>query len=248
PGDWSIFARTNDGAVGIGRATLGMADTSATVPLGKGGRITGRVVAENGSPLPDLPFDVEAIPDLSSPIGFVAPLSGGATARVKGSAPFELTELLGPRQIRVRPGTPAGWFVAAVVHNGRNIVDEVIDFKGGETLTGVQIVVSDRGGSVHGSAVDAAGRPLADYFVMIVPEEAGPLARLRRLARAGRSNQKGAFTFETLAPGRYLAAILDDVSDADRPTFELVERLRPRATPFSVVAGEAVTVTLRPAP
>jgi protocatechuate 3,4-dioxygenase beta subunit len=112
----------------------------------------------------------------------------------------------------------------------------------------VQIVVSDRGGSVHGSAVDAAGRPLADYFVMVLPEEAGPLARLRRLARAGRSNQKGAFTFESLAPGRYFAAILDDVADADRPTFELVERLRARATPFSVGAGEAVTVTLRPAP
>src|SRR5262245_10684948 len=146
PGDWSIFARSNDGGVGVGRVTLGSDDTSITVTLGKGGRISGRVVADNGSPLPSVPLEVDAMSDLSSPIGLVAPLSGGAVARVNGSAPFELTELLGPRQLRVRPN-PAGWFVTAVLHDGRNVVDDTIDFKGGETLIGVQVVVSNQGGS-----------------------------------------------------------------------------------------------------
>ena len=121
----------------------------------------------------------------------------------------------------------------------------MIDFKGGETLTGVQIVVSDRSGSVRGSAADADSRPLADFFVVVLPDEPGSLARLQRLAHVGRSNQKGTFAFESLEPGRYLAAAVDDISEAERPTLEFIERLRARATPFSVAARETVTVTLR---
>jgi protocatechuate 3,4-dioxygenase beta subunit len=248
PGDWSIFARAPGGFAGIARVSLGANDTSVTIRLGKGGQVSGRVVTENG-PLPaDTPFIVEATTDLSSPIGFVAPLSGGASARVDGSAPFELTELVGPRQLRARPATAGRWFVSAVVYQGRNIVDEPVDFRGGETLTDVQIVVSDQGGSVKGSAVGADGNPLRDYFVAVVPAEAGSLARLRRLARAARSNQKGEFTIENVPPGRYLAAAIEDIGDMDRPTLEFAEQLRARATPFSVAAREAVTVTLKLAP
>jgi hypothetical protein len=248
PGDWSIFARAPEGLAGIARVSLGMNDMSVTIRLGKGGRVTGRVVAETGSLPVDMPLIVEAPTDLSSPIGLIAPLSGGASARVNGSAPFELTELVGPRQLRARPATAGRWFVSAVLYQGRNIVDDAIDFKGGETLTDVQIVVSDQGGTVHGSAVGAEGKPIRDYFVVVVPAETGSLTRLRRLARAGRSNQKGEFTIENVPPGRYLATAVEDIGEMDRPTLGFVERLRARATPFSVAAREAVTVTLTKAP
>ena len=241
PGDWSIFARSPEGGVGIARVSIGSDDTSITMPLAKGGRVTGRIVSETGSLPRDTPFIVEGFADLSSPAGLTVPWS----ARVNGSAPFELTELLGPRQIRARPAVAAGWFVTAVLQDGRNLLDETIDFKGGETLSGVQIVVSDRGGSVNGSAVGAEGAPLADYFVLVFPEETGPLARLRRLARASRSNQKGEFAIEHLPPGRYLGVALEEVDNAAPPTSEYVDRLRARATPFIVAERQTTTVILK---
>jgi len=241
PGDWSIFARSPEGGVGIARVSLGSDDAAITMPLVKGGRVTGRIVSESGSIPRDTPFMVDAFTDLPPPAGLVVPSS----ARVYGSAPFELTELLGPRQLRARPAVAAGWFVTAVLHDGRNLLDENIDFKGGETLSGVQVVVSDRGGSVNGSAVGAEGAPLADYFVLVFPEETGSLARLRRLARAGRSNQKGVFAIEHLPPGRYLGVALDEADNATPPTSEYVDRLRARATPFTIAERQTTTVILK---
>jgi hypothetical protein len=242
PGEWSIFARSPDG-VGFARVSVGSNDAAITMRLAKGGRVTGRLVSERGSLPPDAAFLVEAFQAAPSP-GVTLPPSGGS-ARVSGSSAFELTELLGPRQLRARPAVAAAWFVTAILHDGRNLLDETIDFKGGETLADVQIVVSDRVGALTGSAVDAQGTRLSDYFVLVFPEEADSVARLRRLAKAGRSNQKGDFTIENLPPGAYLAVAVDDVEDLMPPTLENLDRFRPDATPVTIEAGRTTTATLK---
>ena len=111
-------------------------------------------------------------------------------------------------------------------------------------LDGVQVVVSDRGGTLKGSAADAQGTPVSDYFALIFPEDASSLARLQRLANAGRSNHNGEFAIENLPPGSYLAVAVDDVDDVIPPTIENLRRFRPSATRFTIEPGRTTTVTL----
>src|SRR5262249_18384512 len=43
PGIWTILGRANNGAVGLTEVSVGSGDTGATITVGKGGRISGRV-------------------------------------------------------------------------------------------------------------------------------------------------------------------------------------------------------------
>jgi hypothetical protein len=98
---------------------------------------------------------------------------------------------------------------------------------------------------LNGSAVSAEGARLSDFFVLIFPEKANSLAGLRRLANAGRSNQKGDFAIENLPPGAYLAVAVDDVDDVMPPSPENLNRFRADATPVTIEAGRTTTVTLK---
>src|SRR5262249_29877955 len=128
PGDWSIFARSPDGLVGSARVTMGSDDSSMMMPLTRGGRITGRVVGEDG-PLPrDAAVYIEGLPELLSPGGFLAPGNLSWSSRVTDKGTFELNELTGPRRLTVRPAAPGpSWFLTAIVHNGRNLLDQTLD-------------------------------------------------------------------------------------------------------------------------
>ncbi len=247
PGDWSIFARSPDGLVGTARVTMGSDDASISMRLLKGGRITGRVIAEDGALPRDAALYVEGLPDLSSPGGFLAPTSLSWSARVTDTASFELSELIGPRHLTVRPAMPgASWFVTAIVHDGRNLLDQTLDFKGGEVMSGVQVVVSNGGGSIAGTAVAADGTPAGDYFVLVFPEEASSPARVQRLIRVARSNQNGRFTIDHAVPGKYLAVALADIDGIKMPfpASEDLDPFRAHASPLTVIDRRATTLTL----
>jgi hypothetical protein len=246
PGDWTIFARSPEGLTGFARVSMGTGDTSVSMPLTRGGRITGRVVGKD-APLPrDAALYVEALPDLSAE-GFMAPPTPAWSARVSDTASFEVSELLGPRRLTVRPAIPSGWwFVTAILHEGRDLLDQTLDFKGGEVLSGVQVVVSNRGGAIDGTAVGADGTPAVDYFVLVFPEDTSSPARVRRLMRLTRPNQNGRFTIAHAVPGNYLAVALADVDPAVAlfPDPEYFDRLRARASPVTVADRQTASLTL----
>jgi hypothetical protein len=246
PGDWTIFAHAPDGLTGFARVSMGTADTSLSIPLARGGRITGRVVGEE-APLPrDAALYVEALPDLSAD-GFMAPPTPAWSARVSDAASFELRELLGPRRLAVRNAPQSEWwFVTGVNYQGRSLLDQTLEFKGGETLSGVQVTVSNHAGTVSGSAVNADGTPVADYFVLVFPDDSSSAARVQRLMRVGRSNQRGRFTIEHVVPGKYLAVALADIDAiaAALPTPDYVNQFRDRAVSFAALDRQTTTLVL----
>jgi hypothetical protein len=246
PGDWTIFAHSPGGLTGFTRISMGTSDTSVSLPLTRGGRITGRVVGED-APLPRAAaLYVEALPDFSAD-GFITPPTPAWSARVTDTGSFQLTELLGPRRVGVRniPQTE-GWFVTGVTYQGRNLLDQTLEFKGGEVLTGVQVVVSNHAGTVSGAALNTDGTPATDYIVLVFPDDSSSSARVQRLMRVGRSNQSGRFTIERVVPGKYLAVALADVDPVAiaLPTPEYVNQYRDRASPLTAVDRQTATVTL----
>src|SRR5262249_4375863 len=83
-GDWTVFANSPGGLVGFARVAMTVDDMSITMPLTRGGRMTGRVVGEDGPLPPDAALYVEALPDLSA--GFLAPPTPAWSARVSDTA------------------------------------------------------------------------------------------------------------------------------------------------------------------
>ncbi len=240
PGEWILYANGTQG-VGVARFSVGSDDASVTVPLVKGARVSGRVVVE-GDRLPlSAAILIEAAPIYSA---FGAPPTFGMTAAapVKADGSFEMNDLVGTRQLRVR-FAPPGWLVKAILFDGRNLLDSPIELKGGEDLTNVQVVLTSRLSTLKGAVTDAAKAPMRDFSVLIFPADE-ELQHARSLARWVRPNQNGEFLADDLVPGSYLAIAVQDVDESRWPDAGYLTELRARATPVTLGASEKKTITL----
>jgi hypothetical protein len=249
PGQWAIYARGAP-AVGdrLGPLLVGMArvslaagdDMIVTVPMTKGAHITGKVIADGGPLPPRTDMRVEARPldpALANAAGFAS------VALVRPDGAFDLSGIIGRSELHViYPGR--GWATRAILHEGRNLLESPIDFKGGEELAGVQVVLTSRTSQLTGTVIDSTKAPVKDYSVLVFPDDAALAWNLRRLANWVRPNQNGLFTVDDLPAGTYLAIAVDDV-DADQwPNAAYVNQLRGRATRVTLGNVETKTITL----
>jgi hypothetical protein len=237
-GDWSLFARGSSG-VGTARFSVGSDDIAVTVTVSKGARVTGRVVGD-GRPLPRFPgLDIQPFPAGGLASG---PGGCGAGARSSADGTFELTDLVGPCELRVRSGAPRGWAVKAILYQGRNILGRRIDFKAGDLLSGVQIVLTDRPSELSGAVVDPEGKRLSDYSVLAIPSDPADFSAAR--VRWARPNQNGRFAIEGLVAGEYVVVAVDDVDETQWLNADYLGRFRPRATRVTIGDSEKKTVEL----
>ena len=239
PGTWMVYATGTTG-VGISSVTIGSDDVAMTMALTKGGRISGRVIADRGQLPPGAAVEIEAQP---STVWMQPLLARGSIARTGSDGAFQLKDLLGARQLRVR-SAPPGWLPKAILYDGRSLLDASIEFKGGEELSGVQVVLTDRHAELSGTVVDTRQMPLARYSVVVFPEDERLLHDPRRLARLARPNHEGQFRIDDLLAGSYLAAAVSDVDTSQWLNADYLGRFRPVATRIVVAESEKKRVVL----
>ncbi|HEY7190220.1 MAG TPA: hypothetical protein VH436_26890, partial [Vicinamibacterales bacterium] len=122
--------------------------------------------------------------------------------------------------------------------------DEQIDLKGQNAT--LRVVMSDRPSSVVGT-VASRGEPV-DHAVVVFPEDAAKWTFPSRYIRATRADSDGRFRIGDLPAGeRYLAAAIDHIEDGEQEDTQFLERLRPRATSFSLSQGEQRALSLETA-
>ena len=226
------------------------------VVTAQGGSATGRVVFDEGA---QPRFGPNSLSLAAAPVGI--PLSRmnsqSARARVHTDWTFEFAGLVGPRVFRV--ADLPGWTLKAVRRNGTDITDVPLEFSGGGSVAGIEIVMSNRITEMTGGVRDAAGRAVADYAVVVfaedasrwksfnVPSQIGPRSQAASLApfgtasrfvQIGRPNQQGQFRIAGLPAGRYLAVALESIEDGAWYDPALLERLRPHGTEVSLAEGE----------
>ncbi|PYQ71791.1 MAG: hypothetical protein DMG04_19845 [Acidobacteria bacterium] len=170
-------------------------------------------------------------------------LARGSIARTGSDGAFQLKDLLGARQLRVR-SAPPGWLTKAILYDGRSLLDASIEFKGGEELSGVQVVLTDRHAELSGIVVDARQTPLQRYSVVVFPEDEQLLRDPRRLARLVRPNQAGQFRIDDLLPGTYCVAAVSDVDSSQWLNADYLARFRPIAIRIAVAESEKKNVVL----
>jgi len=240
--------------------TLDGADVSnLSLATSMGWSIAGTVIADTGAP-PDAPagrFGVAA--RLVDPDGAFGPggapppppppgaAGGGAipdSGRVRDDWSFNVVSVFGAA--RVRAIVSDGWTVKAILHDGRDISDTPVEMKSGETLTGVQVVVSNQVTTVSGQLLDDRGAPLVDGTVIVFADDSSRWSDDSRWVRAVRPDQQGRYQIKGLPPGEYLAVAVDYVEDGSWNDPEYLESIRRHGQHLTLREAETRSLSLKP--
>ena len=213
--------------------------SNVIIVTSKGATASGRVVYEGGSkPTTNLMRISAAAVDDSGPMTLV---SGSSSLTPEGT--FEIKGLSGQRVFRVG-NIPSGWVLKAVKVNGTDITDNGMEFKS-EAVNGIEVILTSKTTEVKG-AVKAGNDPALDYTVVIFSDEPEKwrVPTSRHIA-TGRPNQQGQFVVKNLPAGSYYAVALEYIPQGEWNDPEVLERLRGKATTFSVGEGEVKTLDLK---
>jgi len=169
---------------------------------------------------------------------------GGGSGSVKADGTFELRGLTGTRVIRAG-GLPSGWMLKSVNVNGADVTDGGLEFKPGEAVAGVDVVLTSKVTEVSGTVKGSNGQPVKDYTLVIFSDEPQrwEMPFSRHVAGA-RPNQEGRFQFKSLPPGGYYAIATEYVAQGEWGDPDVLERLKAKATKFSLDEGESKTLEL----
>lgn len=241
PGDYTLTAQTDD-VIAMTRIAVDRSDlTGVELVLVKGARISGRVVFDGTAPRPPDGFAVVAATS-EQPGGFDVPRMGGRQpARIRADGSFTVSNLIGTFELRVMPEA-RGWRPKSIMAGGRSLFEVPIDFKSGEDLRDVLIVMTDRSASLTGTVVGASSPSLATGISVLVFPNDGRQAPHR--ARWVRPDQNGRFVVSDLSPGDYLVAPATDVDDLRWQTAAYLERFRLGATRVTLGDGEMKSISL----
>jgi hypothetical protein len=217
--------------------TVGNDDVAGiSIATSKGGTIRGTVVADGNAKVQTTNIQVSVQPLRPTPGGFLP------RAQVSSAGAFELSGLIGAHVVRV-DRLPDGWVVKSIRANGRDITDTALEFRGSEAAN-VQVVLTTRISEVSG-AVRANGQPVTAASVVLFPEDAAQWVFPSRRVRMVRVDQTGVFRARSLPPGeRYLAVAVDYLEQGEFQDPMFLERMRGRATAFSLTEGENRNVDL----
>lgn len=209
----------------------------------KGATATGQVTYEGGmKPANATNVRVMALPldPGDGPVVF-----GGGSGVVKPDGTFELKSLSGTRAFRVL-GLPQGWTVKSVKLNGQDITDSGAEFKGSETVTGLELVLTSKITQVDGTVRDASGNSVKDYTVVLFSDDPQKWTAPQSRYIAGvRPDTEGRFQARSLPPGGYYAVAVDYIAQGEWGDPELLDKLKDKATRISVDEGETKTIELK---
>ena len=159
---------------------------------------------------------------------------------------FEATGVLPNGVLRLQQ-PPPGWFLKAVLLDGRDVTDTPIDFSGFEGKP-IEVVITQRMASIAGSVVDAANRPVTDYAVVVFPEDPAQWTAHNRFILAARPDQDGRYTIRGLAAGGYFIRAVRNLLPGEERSPATLNRLRDGATAVALQGAQEQTLTLRLTP
>jgi hypothetical protein len=211
------------------------------IVIGSGGAVRGRVASDDGTPVPG----VDRLAVRARPLTRAARMSrlgSEGNGRVNADGAFELKALMGPVVLSI--GTLTGdWTLKAVELDGRNLADDPIEVRHGETVSGVRVVLTNRPTHVRGALLNEQQQP-AEGTVVIFPEDTSRWREDSRTVRSARPDQHGEFSIKGLPAGKYLIAAVDYVQDGEWYDPEFLADLRPRAERLSLAEGESKRIDL----
>jgi hypothetical protein len=250
PGEFQLTARSasnRDKPTETGAMTLFVqgADMQGIVlSADPGGTLTGRLVTDNGSPLPVSRGTLRVTGQTTVPGRRSQGVPIADTNGVVGSeGDFTLKGVSGPSMLRVSP-LPPGWAIKSVEVGDKDYVDTPLEITGGRQVDGARIVLSNRFPTLTGQIADEKGNP-AEGTVLLFPGDASKWVEAAGTLRSARPDQAGRFKLESIRPGDYFAVALDYVQQWQVNDPEFLEDLREKATKVTLEEGQSAELALK---
>ena len=140
---------------------------------------------------------------------------------------------------------PDDWVVRSIQLDGRDVTDEPLEARSGETVASLQIVVSNKVNVVAGALTDSKGTATSDGTVLVFADDAQKWIDDSRFVRSARPDQRGTFRMKGLPAGDYLAVALDYVEDGSWNDPEYLESIRRYGQRIRLGEAESQTVALK---
>ena len=219
-----------------------------------GWSIAGRVVTETGE-VPSVarerirlmgsPLNSDSVAGPSGPPPPGAPGGQGNvdSGRIRDDWTFMVTGLFGPARLRAQ--LPDGWMLKAIMRDGLDVTDAVLEMKGSDTLAGLDVVVTNRVASISGVLTDEKGAPATDGTIIVFSADAEKWTEDSRFVRSARPDQKGTYEVRGLPPADYLAVAVNYVEEGMWNDPEYLESIRRYGQKFAISEGGTQSVALR---
>jgi hypothetical protein len=248
PGRYQLQARTGqrgDGEFAKQEIVVGGDNVAGVLMISApGARITGSIVTDTGEPFTIRAQQVQVTARLADPDSAPGPGAGAAASRVADNWTFELANVVEPRLIRA--GVPQGWTLKSVFLNGQDITDVPMEFPAGQTVTGVQVVLTQKVSDLTGMVADDRNQPVLDATVVVFPEDENLWIYQSRFIRAARPDQQGQFRVPALPPHKgYLMIALRGLEEGQAGDPEFLTTIKEAAKGFSLGDGESKTVDVK---
>ena len=213
-----------------------------------GSTISGRIVFD-GDGTPASIRTLAIVPDRSD-LDLTPNVGSLARGEVRTDLRFEIGGVRGPRRIEIQ-GPPPGWDLKAVLANGVDVTDAPIKFgTPDQSLSDVQIVLTNRLTEVTGTFVDSNGQPTRDYTLLVFSQDRERWYSGSRFFRRVQPQSNGLALVRGLPPGDYLFApvfgmrVLKDGFDAwQDPDF--LDSITQRAVRATLTEGQKLSISTR---
>lgn len=151
-----------------------------------------------------------------------------------------------PGQFRVTMfNQPPGWAIRAVRYRNTDVTDTGFEIRASEDIGDVEVELTNRPTDLSGVVSNAKGEPVKDYSVIVFPQDRDKWTPNSRYMRTSRPDQDGRYKVSGVPPGAYLVIALDYLDQNEWNDPEFLEKIRSKATTFSVNEGETKSVDLR---
>lgn len=112
-------------------------------------------------------------------------------------------------------------------------------------VDGIEVELTDHPAEVSGLVTDDRGAPVKDYSVLVFARDRERWSGNSRYFGFGRPDQDGRYKTSALPPGDYYAVALDYLDQNESRDPDYLDRLRDKATPFTLGDGESKTLDLK---
>jgi hypothetical protein len=246
PGRYQVQARAGGREFEMARLDLavGADDVDGlTLVTAPGAIVTGAVVSDTGEPFDFRAQQLQIAARPASPD--ISGMGGGQGAvRVGNDFSFTLRNLNDAVFIRAQP--PQGWATKSIVINGQDITDTPTEFPPGQTVGGMQIVLTKKIASLTGLVTDAKGNPVLDATVVVFPGNDKLWTFQSRFIKAARPDQEGKYRVTGLpGPENYLVVAVQGLEDGQAGDPEFLATIKDLGTRLELGEGESKAVDVK---
>lgn len=214
--------------------------TMVTAP---GANVSGTVVSDNGEPFDFKGQQLQVAARPGSP-DVMGPGGAMAGARVGDDFTFSLRNVIDA--VIIRAQAPQGWATKAVFANGVEITDTPTEFPAGQTITGVQVVLTKKITTLTGQITDTKGNPVLDATVVVFPTNDKLWTFQSRFIRAARPDQEGKYRVTGLpGPENYLVVALQGLEDGQAGDPEFLASVKELGAKLELGEGESKAVDVK---